>query len=78
MPTCRATTPPPWRRSSPDRGFTLRRIPTVWRFPDRATRDAVLRIEFSRDVAERAIAATVGLEIPVGYRLHVRRRVTRP
>ena len=31
-----------------DRGFTLRRIPTVWRFPDRATRDAVLRIEFSR------------------------------
>ncbi len=54
-------------------GFTLRRIPTVWRFPDRATRDAVLRIEFGRDVAERAIAATVGLEIPVGYRLHVRR-----
>ena len=57
-----------------DRGFTLRRIPTVWRSPDRATRDAVLRIEFSRDVAERAIAATVGLEIAVGYRLHVRRR----
>lgn len=56
-----------------DRGFTLRRIPTVWRFPDRATRDAVLRIEFSRDVAERAIAATTGLEIVVGYRLHVRR-----
>ena len=54
-------------------GFTLRRIPTVWRFPDRATRDAVLRIEFSRDVAERAIATTVGLEIPVGYRLHLRR-----
>lgn len=54
-------------------GFTLRRIPTVWRFPDRATRDAVLRIEFSREVAERAVAATAGLEIPVGYRLHVRR-----
>jgi SAM-dependent methyltransferase len=54
-------------------GFSLRRIPTVWRFPDRATRDAVLRIEFSRQVAERAIAATTGLEIPVGYRLHVRR-----
>ena len=54
-------------------GFSLRRIPTVWRFPDRATRDAVLRIEFGREVAERAIAATVGLEIPVGYRLHVRR-----
>jgi hypothetical protein len=54
-------------------GFTLRRIPTVWRFPDRATRDAVLRIEFGREVADRAVAATVGLEIPVGYRLHVRR-----
>ena len=53
-------------------GFSLRRIPTVWRFPDRATRDAVLRIEFGRGVAERAIATTVGLEIPVGYRLHVR------
>ena len=52
-------------------GFAMRRIPTVWRFPDRATRDAVLRIEFSRDVAERAIRATLGLEIPVGYRLHV-------
>jgi SAM-dependent methyltransferase len=54
-------------------GFSLRRIPTVWRFPDRATRDAVLRIEFGRDVAERAVATTVGLAIPVGYRLHVRR-----
>ena len=61
------------------RGFSLRRIPTVWRFPDLATRDAVLRIEFSRGVAERAIAAAVGLEIPVGYRLHVRPAgVTRP
>jgi SAM-dependent methyltransferase len=54
-------------------GFSLRRVSTVWRFPDRAARDAVLRIEFGRDVAERAIARTVGLEIPVGYRLHVRR-----
>ena len=52
--------------------FSMRRVPTVWRFPDRATRDAVLRIEFSREVAERAIATAVGLEIPVGYRLHVR------
>jgi hypothetical protein len=45
----------------------------VWRFPDRTTRDAVLRIEFGEVIAERAIAATVGLEIPVGYRLLVRR-----
>lgn len=54
-------------------GFTMRRIATRWRFPDRATRDAVLRIEFSPAVARRAIAATPGLTLPVGYRLHVRR-----
>ncbi len=29
-------------------GFSLRRIATTWRFPDRATLEAVLRIEFSR------------------------------
>jgi SAM-dependent methyltransferase len=55
-------------------GFSLRRVATVWRFPDRATRDAVLRIEFSREVADRAIAETTGLTIPVGYRVHVRRK----
>jgi SAM-dependent methyltransferase len=54
-------------------GFSLRRIATMWRFPDRATRDAVLRIEFGRAVGERAVATSVGLEIPVGYRLHVLR-----
>jgi hypothetical protein len=56
------------------RGFSLVRVPTVWRFPDRATCEAVLRIEFSRAVAERAIAAVPGLELPVGYRVHVRRK----
>ena len=59
-------------------GFTQRRVPTVWRFPDRATCEAVLRIEFSREVAERAIAATPGLAVPVGYRVHVRHRPTGP
>ncbi len=54
-------------------GFSLRRIATTWLFPDRATRDAVLRIEFSRAGADAAIAATPGLSFPVGYRLHVRR-----
>jgi hypothetical protein len=33
----------------------------------------VLRIEFSRPVADRAIARTSGVTLPVGYRLHVRR-----
>jgi SAM-dependent methyltransferase len=55
-------------------GFSLRRVPTVWRFPDRATCEAVLRIEFSRTVADQAIAQTRGVTIPVGYRLHVRRK----
>jgi SAM-dependent methyltransferase len=55
-------------------GFSMRRIATTWRFPDRETLEAVLRIEFSRPVAERAIAATTGLVLPVGYRLHVRRK----
>lgn len=56
-------------------GFTIRRIPTVWTFPDRATCEAVLRIEFSPRVAERAVAQTVGVTVPVGYRLHVRRKI---
>jgi SAM-dependent methyltransferase len=55
-------------------GFALRRVGTVWRFPDRDTLEAVLRIEFSHPVAERAIAGTRGLDIDVGYRLHVRRK----
>jgi len=59
-------------------GFSLRRIPTIWRFADRATCAAVLRIEFSSAVADRALARCTGLTIPVGYRLHVRhKRLTR-
>jgi hypothetical protein len=56
------------------RGFSLQRIPTVWRFPDAATRDDILRIEFSRKVGDRAVAQTRQLYLAVGYRLHVRRR----
>jgi SAM-dependent methyltransferase len=55
-------------------GFSLRRIPTTWRFPDRATCEAVLRIEFSPAVAERALAEVTGTTITVGYRMHVRRK----
>lgn len=54
-------------------GFTMRRVPAVWRFPDRETLEAVLRIEFSPEVADRAAAETPGVTLPVGYRLHVRR-----
>lgn len=59
-----------------ERGFSLRRIATRWVFPDRVTLESVLRIEFSRAVADRALAAVPGLEVPVGYRLHVRRTGT--
>jgi SAM-dependent methyltransferase len=57
-----------------EQGFSQRRVRARWSFPDRATCEAVLRIEFSREVAERAVAATPGLSLPVGYRLHVRRK----
>jgi hypothetical protein len=57
-------------------GFHTRRVRTRWRFADRADLAAVLRIEFSSAVAERAIAATRGLTIPVGYRVLVRRKPT--
>ena len=59
-----------------EQGFSLLGLQTVWRFPDRATLEAVLHIEFSREVAARAVAETTGLAVPVGYRLHVRRKET--
>ncbi len=55
-------------------GFSSRTHDTEWRFPDRATLEAVLRIEFSARVASLAIAATTGLSLPVSYRLRTRRR----
>ncbi len=59
-----------------EQGFDCRPVQTVWRFADRADLAAVLRIEFSARVAERALAATPGLTVPVGYRVHVRRKPT--
>jgi len=55
-------------------GFSARRVVSTWRFPDRATLEDVLRIEFSPAVAARAIDAVPGLTIGVGYRLHTRRK----
>lgn len=57
-------------------GFTSRRVETVWRFDTRADLEAVLGIEFSAAVARRAIAATAGLSLPVGYRVVHRRKPT--
>ncbi|MGH3832342.1 MAG: class I SAM-dependent methyltransferase [Pseudonocardiaceae bacterium] len=55
-------------------GFDCRRVDTVWRFRDRGDLEAALRIEFTPEVAARAIAATPGLTLPVRYRLHLRRK----
>ncbi|MEJ2867669.1 class I SAM-dependent methyltransferase [Actinomycetospora sp. OC33-EN08] len=60
-----------------DQGFSTRRVDTLWRFPDRATMAAVLRIEFTPAVADRAVDGTPGLALPVAYRIHVRRHVLR-
>lgn len=57
-----------------EQGFAQRRIVSTWRFADRATLEDVLRIEFSRATAARAVAAVPALTIRVGYRLHTRRR----
>lgn len=55
-------------------GFDRRSVTALWRFADRASLESVLRIEFSAPVAERAIAGTPGLTIPVGYLVRVRRK----
>ncbi|NIJ13570.1 SAM-dependent methyltransferase [Saccharomonospora amisosensis] len=64
-------------------GFSCLRVETRWRFPDRASMAAVLRIEFSARVAERAVAETLKLNtgteddeliLPVGYRILLRRK----
>lgn len=57
-----------------DAGFTCRRVTTEWRFPDRASLAAVLRIEFTPAVADRALAGLSGRTLTVGYRVHTRRR----
>ncbi|MFJ9785360.1 class I SAM-dependent methyltransferase [Amycolatopsis sp. NPDC101161] len=65
-------------------GFGLRRVATEWRFPAAADLEAVLKIEFSKRVAEQAIAESLqrngnraqDLTLPVGYRVHTRVKPT--
>jgi SAM-dependent methyltransferase len=57
-----------------EQGFTRRVVDTLWRFDDRETLRAVLGIEFTPAVAARAVGETVGLTLPVAYRIHTRRR----
>lgn len=57
-------------------GFDCHEVTTEWRFDRRAELEAVLSIEFSERTAARAVAETAGLTIPVGYRVHIRRKPT--
>jgi SAM-dependent methyltransferase len=65
-------------------GFGCRRVATEWRFATAADLEAVLKIEFSRPVAEQAIAESLqrngnraqDLTLPVGYRVHARVKPT--
>ena len=57
-------------------GFDCRRVDVLSRFEVRSDLEAALGIEFTPQVAARAIAQTPGLTIPVRYRLHVRSEPT--
>lgn len=65
-------------------GFGCTRVETRWAFPDREAVEAVLGIEFSPRVARRAVEETLRrnagsrepVELPVGYRVLVRRKPT--
>lgn len=60
-----------------EQGFDCRKVVVDWRFRSRDDLAAVLRIEFSARVAADALAATPGLTVPVGYRVHVRHKPSR-
>jgi len=65
-------------------GFRCRRVATRWRFANRADMEAVLNIEFSPEVAARAIADVLrdndsgedAYTVPVGYRVLSREKPT--
>ncbi|WP_246258365.1 class I SAM-dependent methyltransferase [Amycolatopsis anabasis] len=79
--------PPRVERFFADAGFRCRKVETRWRFDDRASVESVLKIEFSAQVADQAIADVLRLNgfpgrvvepltLPVGYRVHIREKPT--
>jgi SAM-dependent methyltransferase len=81
--------PPGVDRFFAKRGFRCRRVETRWRFADAESMESVLKIEFSAEVAARAIADVLrlngfhgrraegtGVTMPVGYRVLVREKPT--
>lgn len=53
-------------------GFTLRRIASEWRFKCRADLEAVVRIEFPSEAAERILRAHEGTRVEYHYCLYYR------
>lgn len=69
---------PRWDATAPQRfltrhGFSHRLVDTRWSLRTREDLAAVLGIEFSPEVAARALAATPGLSLEVAYRVSWRR-----
>jgi ubiquinone/menaquinone biosynthesis C-methylase UbiE len=67
----------PWVEHDPDvietfwqdRGFSIMRIPSHWSFGAEADLEAVVRIEFSADLAEKIISEHEGTEVEYHYLL---------
>jgi ubiquinone/menaquinone biosynthesis C-methylase UbiE len=56
-----------------DHGFTLTRIASEWRFAKRADLEAVVRLEFEAELAERVLATHHGTRVAYHYCLYHRR-----
>lgn len=55
------------------RGFSLTRIASKWQFQDRATLEAVVRLEFGEKLAPELLAEHEGLEVEYHYCLYHKR-----
>jgi ubiquinone/menaquinone biosynthesis C-methylase UbiE len=53
-------------------GFSVQQIDSSWSFDRRADLDAVIRIEFPAEVAERILAMHSGIRVSYSYRLYWR------
>lgn len=51
-------------------GFSLTRIASKWQFQDRATLEAVVRLEFGEELAPELLAEHEGLEVEYHYCLY--------
>lgn len=54
-------------------GFTLTRIQSKWQFQDRATLEAVVRLEFGEEIAPELLKDHQGLEVEYHYCLYHKR-----